>query len=740
MKILNKLLLIYFCSYCVFIGELLADPGDHLTVVVHGFSPPVTHPNSLSTFWYPLCSTIATEENGHYRIYDRSSHRFETNKHSGSPNNNSTDHIVLFYDWNEETTLRDFSSGFVEAAAQQLLAALMADDYFENAETVTFIGYSRGATLVSETVERLLSMGLEFIGNPDRKIAVHYLDPHDWGTSLFYNPSDPTWGGNTPCNQVFNDMNTNSISFNPDCSDTGVGFAFFDDPNDEGQVTNNMTNIILDTRPNTGVVAWRKGSSNIKFFAFYQINDDSDFTKTSGRPVVNARNVEIRASDYSASNVMNHDNIILWYTKTVADPKKYVAGTADSGGYYYAATQTGITDVPALFTFDPPLETPNRTPRFSMHHFNEGIFNGSFGKQGTEFNLSESIDLQIPGWDRHGGVGPNVIKEEGFIKFIELTNNESRSTNYFYFPDNMHRIIIRVKRFTNGNGKFKVFVRELGVNNFTEIFEDDVNDLVNHWATHIDIISAGDNTNPFNAFLGKSIQIKFEVDGVGTIGITSLIGEPCGPGEECRDILELSDPQLHFDLGSSAPDPFYCKGVTKMTCDVNLNHSFNGNLAPLQMAKLVSPNYIYLGEGFGIGDTNIGYFTTTASSNCTCIPVPGGLVSNSDSAQQYVDSVTSEENLAPYFIVNEIELEDRIYPNPVFSDLIYELRVTLDIKDVTITLSDIQGRKVKTLIHEPKLSAGYHKWKFNLEPYANGSYLISLIHSEGSIVSKVIKE
>lgn len=94
------------------------------------------------------------------------------------PNYDSSGEIVLLFDWVSESD--NPSSGFSEAAGDALFSALMLGEINGDftLENLHFIGHSRGCTINSEAVERLLK-----IGKPVEQVT--NLDPHDWGPFPF---------------------------------------------------------------------------------------------------------------------------------------------------------------------------------------------------------------------------------------------------------------------------------------------------------------------------------------------------------------------------------------------------------------------------------------------------------------------------------------------------------------------------------------------------------------------------
>ena len=90
------------------------------------------------------------------------------------PGYDTVGETILIYDWVSESD--NFAEGFSESAADALFAALLMGEQRGDftLQNFHFIGHSRGCSVNSETVERLLRIGVEVE-------HVTNLDPHDWG-------------------------------------------------------------------------------------------------------------------------------------------------------------------------------------------------------------------------------------------------------------------------------------------------------------------------------------------------------------------------------------------------------------------------------------------------------------------------------------------------------------------------------------------------------------------------------
>jgi len=144
-------------------------------------------------------------------------------------------------------------------------------------------------------------------------------------------------------------------------------------------------------------------------------------------------------------------------------------------------------------------------------------------------------------------------------------------------------------------------------------------------------------------------------------------------------------------------------------------------------------------------NTSITTFNATVNPNLTCIDVDN--VAWADSAWTEIDSWTSFSEdcsaldvLEEPILVTEFKLHDA-YPNPFNPTT----RISYDLPDdanVSITIYDLMGRKIRTLVKE-KISAGYHASIWNARndmgsSVAAGVYIYTITANDYRDVKKMI--
>jgi hypothetical protein len=149
-----------------------------VTIINHGWQ--LSGLSDPFVWMFPMAEAIRTRA-GEARIlrYNKSNGTFETLM--GYDEQGET---ILLFDWVIESDI--VADGFSEAAGDALFAALLFGEQNNDfiLGNIHFIGHSRGCSVNSETVERLLATGREVD-------HVTNLDPHDWGrSSLFSFPTD----------------------------------------------------------------------------------------------------------------------------------------------------------------------------------------------------------------------------------------------------------------------------------------------------------------------------------------------------------------------------------------------------------------------------------------------------------------------------------------------------------------------------------------------------------------------
>lgn len=238
------------------------------TIITHGFKfPPYSE--------YPPDWTIEMAEaireradGGKVLKYDKSSGRFMS-----FDEYNTDGEVILVFDWGTESN--NFSHGYSEAAGDALFAALIQGELFEqfDLDNLHFIGHSRGCSVNSECIERLIAIGIAVD-------HVTYLDPHDWGVTEFF-PDD--------------------YDVNP-----GLNIPY-----------------PWDSEPNAGIVSW----SGINWADTYW----QDALGLSGREVRGTYNYP-----KLDLGLLGHSDVHEWYLDNTIRPVPEGSDNYSSEGYHYS--------------------------------------------------------------------------------------------------------------------------------------------------------------------------------------------------------------------------------------------------------------------------------------------------------------------------------------------------------------------------------------------------------------------
>ena len=149
----------------LFIG-LFIKTNAQTTIISHGYAALISDP--INGWMLDMANGIcARAGSGVIRVYNKATGNFDYRSGSGS-------RTVLLFDWWDDSN--DLHKGFSEGAGAALFAALMKG-YIQNdfnLNDLHFIGHSRGCTVNSEAIERLLVLGIP-VGQETS------IDAHDSG-------------------------------------------------------------------------------------------------------------------------------------------------------------------------------------------------------------------------------------------------------------------------------------------------------------------------------------------------------------------------------------------------------------------------------------------------------------------------------------------------------------------------------------------------------------------------------
>lgn len=224
----------------------------------------------------------------------------------------------------------------------------------------------------------------------------------------------------------------------------------------------------------------------------------------------------------------------------------------------------------------------------------------------------------------------------------------------------------------------------------------------------------------------------------------------------CQDVAGNLSPIQYYDLNIDWTAPsavaYINDGNAADVAIVNTTDSLRANWAPSSDPNSGIVRYWY-SIGTAPGSTNtLGWTSNWAATSVTAKNLVltqqtvyyfnvmsengAGMYSSVTSSDgQKVDNTYVPTNLTQN--IKETNLE--VYPNPFDHSLNINIYLNTD-SDVTITISDIQGKQLYTL--HTKESSGLFEKKLNFENFnfSNGTYLLMVRVNENEFTRKVIKE
>ncbi len=104
-----------------------------------------------------------------------------------------------------------------------------------------------------------------------------------------------------------------------------------------------------------------------------------------------------------------------------------------------------------------------------------------------------------------------------------------------------------------------------------------------------------------------------------------------------------------------------------------------------------------------------------------------------------IDQLTSElptTSTAPEPIPKQINIDLNAYPNPFNSSTVLEIDLPAS-ESTSLTIYNINGRQVAEIYHNLILSKGKHKFRWDTDGMASGTYFIHLNSTTNSTQLKV---
>jgi hypothetical protein len=469
-----------------------------VTVLVHGFDPWGGSDNPVA-YWTEghILSLLSRFGGGRVFVYDPGDGEFKQDTRASFMAYDDEDgEKILLHNWLSASN--DQESGQAEAAAEALFAALVQSEYAKPSDPTAsskfhFIGHSRGASVVSEVVQRL--------GVYEIKVDyVTLLDSHDFdepGVGLdtldlddneFHDPATQIWS-----NVLYADNYWQEAT--PPFIPSGRGSP---------QLTNG-------------------------YLYDYQLTNLPGFWDNKAR-----------AGQHHA-----HRNVIHWYFGTVSP------GTAERRADWYTDDEGANTGFNRWFqTVGYGVEDPvdgivnavNPVTHDKLVHF--------FGEQeksqddddasplffNGDFELAD-LGTSIAGWSYHGGGGTGRVHSHNGNHFLRLTwnsdalptNFDSSTHNRFYVPGDATAL------------QFKMLAKKSSV---LKVYLDGV--LATQWSISV-------KGSPTEFLPPLSIDLTGYADGVHTLKFAVSSKDSLSPAEVWIDDLEIITPSSATLAKAAAP-------------------------------------------------------------------------------------------------------------------------------------------------------------------------------------------
>ena len=340
--------------------------------------------------------------------------------------------LVLIGNWSADSTVENFNSGFSEAAADSMFAALVKLNQSYGVTDVTqkdalfnssfhFIGFGRGAVVNNEIIQRL---GTIFPRDkydkmfPDLQMTM--VDPYE----LNGEPEIQVWENVTFADNYYQTATTThpkgkAIAY----TDFSVHLGGVDaggnlDPNSRAGFTLDVSG---DNNPHERAFAWYDGTVNLSW------GKDNPLDI----PILR------RSGDFSYSELFdpNFPDAQPWYTpnhtgQSPGDDNAQWEGVGT--GWYYSVLGGGYyqrQDLPSVVGQRVPVSFDNTSKARMRGDFAvPTLFDGNF-----DAISNIMVDQLIPGWSLHGGNNePNQVISQAALRNWSDIDVENRAN----YPDN----------------------------------------------------------------------------------------------------------------------------------------------------------------------------------------------------------------------------------------------------------------------------------------------------------------
>ena len=365
--------------------------------------------NPIDDYWGTdyIAAILQAMGGGQVYLYQNDSCTFVLqNRTEFQPYYDSLGEQILVFNWGFASN--DVVSGHAEAAAEALFAGMIRSGFLDPAnpnsnKSFHFLGHSRGASVVSETVQRMGVYGIPVN-------YVTYLDPHDFDESWV--PYDEDW--KDPAVQVW----------------SNVMYA------DNFWQTSNISPV-------------PSGRSLDQLTAGYNYNYQLD--ALSGFTSYFSDTHWLVATYYQGTILPNTQNKSYpdWYTGDKTGDNTGFALWLSRGGYSYNGDTNGFN--PAKPRTDPVTLT-NLVP------FNSSVVADSDDNYATPFISNNDFDLNVQydgssiyggdlaGWSYFGGEGgATPVNNYLVLNYTSGGNTNTRTHNWIYIPKDANQLSFQYK-------------------------------------------------------------------------------------------------------------------------------------------------------------------------------------------------------------------------------------------------------------------------------------------------------
>ncbi|MCH2215474.1 MAG: T9SS type A sorting domain-containing protein [Flavobacteriales bacterium] len=196
----------------------------------------------------------------------------------------------------------------------------------------------------------------------------------------------------------------------------------------------------------------------------------------------------------------------------------------------------------------------------------------------------------------------------------------------------------------------------------------------------------------------------------------------------------LSDPSYSGDYDWSLEEAIHFAGQNTLTYNSSSN---NWEMQNNSEGSFRASESVTLGEGFW---ARSGSTFTAYLESCTDISPDAAPITADAPIDEEEQWKNHEENIAAEFSSGYGHFNDlKVFPNPFreSTNVVFDLQE--NDKSVSLTIRDIAGREIISIINQTEMSAGQHVIEVQTADLPNGIYLLTLQAGEEVMVERIIK-